>query len=84
MCILLNFINMKTFIKENFYLFILWILCGICLYMSVGHYNNIMLDVGREVYYPEQILNGKILYKDLFVIYVPFAYLFNFILFKIF
>lgn len=84
MCILLNFINMKTFIKENFYLFILWILCGICLYMSVGHYNNIMLDVGREVYYPEQILNGKILYKDLFVIYGPFAYLFNAILFKIF
>lgn len=73
----------KNFIRENYYLIFLWIICGIALFFSVGHCNNIILDVGREVYYPEQILKGEVLYKDLFVIYGPFAYLFNAILYKI-
>ena len=73
----------KNFIRENYYLIFLWIICGIALFFSVGHCNNIILDVGREVYYPEQILKGEVLYKDLFVIYGPFAYLFNAVLYKI-
>lgn len=75
--------RLKNFIRENYYLIFLWIICGIALFFSVGHCNNIILDVGREVYYPEQILKGEVLYKDLFVIYGPFAYLFNAILYKV-
>jgi len=75
---------MKRFIVENKSLVILWVLCGIALFTFCGHYGNILLDVGREIYYPEQILNGKVLYKDLFNIYGPFSYLWNALLYKIF
>ena len=75
---------MKRFIIENRNLVILWVLCGIALFIFCGHYGNILLDVGREIYYPEQILKGKVLYKDLFNIYGPFSYLWNALLYKIF
>lgn len=65
------------------YLIFLWVICIVALCCFVGHYQNIMLDVGREIYYPQRILQGKVLYKDLFVIYGPFSYLFNAILYKI-
>ena len=75
---------MKSFITENKYLISLWILCGIALIIFCGHYPNILFDVGRECYYPEMILKGKVLYKDLFNIYGPFSYLWNALLYKIF
>lgn len=75
---------MKRFIIENKNLVILWVLCGIALFIFCGHYSNILLSIGREIYYPQEILNGKVLYKDLFCIYGPFAYLFNALLYKIF
>lgn len=75
---------MKKFLIDNKYLVILWVLCAIALFFFVGHYNNILIDFGREVYYPERILEGKILYKDLFNIYGPFSYQFNAVLYKIF
>lgn len=78
-----TFINMKRFFIDNKYLCILWVLCLIALLIFTGHYTNILLDVGREVYYPQQILNGKVLYKDLFNIYGPFSYLWNALLYKI-
>lgn len=75
---------MKAFIKENLYLIALWILCIVGIAVFCGHYANILLDVGREVYYPERILNGKVLYKDLFNIYGPLSYLCNALLYKLF
>lgn len=78
-----TFINMKRFFIDNKYLCILWVLCVIALLIFTGHYTNILLDVGREVYYPEQILNGKVVYKDLFNIYGPFSYLWNALLYKV-
>lgn len=75
---------MKKFIIENKNLVILWVLCGIALFIFCGHYGNILLDIGREIYYPERIIEGKALYKDLFNIYGPFAYLYNALLYKIF
>ena len=75
---------MKDFFIENKFLVILWILSLVALLTFVGHYSGILIDFGREVYYPEQILNGKILYKDLFNIYGPLAYQFNAILYKLF
>lgn len=75
---------MKRFLKENYFLIILWVLCITALYIYQGHYTDIMLDFGREVFYPQRILEGKVLYKDLFAIYGPFAYLLNALLYKFF
>ena len=66
------------------YLGILWLLCIVGLIFFLGHYSGILIDFSREVYYPEQILNGKVLYKDLFNIYGPLAYQINAVLYKIF
>ena len=75
---------MRDFYLKNKPLIILWLLCFIALMIFTGHYTNILFDVGREVYYPERILEGKVLYKDLFNIYGPFSYLLNALLYKIF
>ena len=75
---------MQQFFVRNSYLITLLLLCTVALLIFTGHYADILLDVGREVYYPVRILKGKILYKDLFVIYGPSAYLMNAFLYKIF
>lgn len=74
---------MKEFIKNNRYTVILWVVCLAALVVFTGHYENILLDIGREVYYPERILDGKILYKDLFNIYGPVSYQWNAFLYAI-
>ena len=56
----------------------------VVLGITYSHHNGLIIDCGREAYYPQEILNGKVLYKDLFNIYGPFSYIFNAILFKIF
>lgn len=48
------------------------------------HQGLLLIDTGREFYLPQQILNGSVLYKNLFNIYGPFSYLFNAVLFLIF
>ena len=75
---------MKEILNENKYLILLWVLCIAGLVIFCGHYSNILIDFGREVYYPEQILEGKVLYKDLFNIYGPLSYQINAVLYKIF
>ncbi len=75
---------MEEMVKENKYLILLWVLCIAGLVIFCGHYSNILIDFGREVYYPEQILEGKVLYKDLFNIYGPLSYQINAVLYKIF
>lgn len=71
-------------IFENKYLIILCILTLAAVCVFAGHYHEILLDFGREVYYPERILEGKVLYRDLFNIYGPFSYLWNALLYKVF
>lgn len=75
--------NAAQWCKDNDYLCFLWVLCIIALIIFTGHYSNILLDIGREVYYPERILEGKVLYRDLFNIYGPFAYQWNAILYAV-
>lgn len=84
MHLFVKFCNMKKFFIENKFLVLLWGITILGLFIFVGHYSGILIDFGREVYYPQEILNGKILYKDLFNIYGPLAYLFNAVLYKIF
>lgn len=75
---------MKEILQNNKYLIILWILCILGLFYFCGHYSQILIDFGREVYYPQRLLAGKILYKDLFNIYGPMSYQINAVLYKIF
>lgn len=73
---------MKNFFDK--YLIILWIITSIGLVLFLGHCSNILIDIGREVFYPEQILSGKLLFKDIFNIYGALAYQINAILYAIF
>ena len=75
---------MKEILKENKYIILLWLFCIAGLILFCGHYSNILIDFGREVYYPGQILEGKVLYRDLFNIYGPLSYQINAVLYKIF
>lgn len=68
----------------DFYIISLLVLCVAGLMCFTGHSSNILIDVGREVYYPEQILNNQVLYKDIFNIYGALAYQINALLYLIF
>ena len=84
MYLFVKFCNMKEILKDYKYLILLWLLTIIGLFFYCGHYSNILIDFGREVYYPEQILQGKVLFKDLFNIYGPLSYQVNALLYKVF
>lgn len=73
--------NINTDLK---YIISLWIIIILSLIPTYAHHGGLLIDCGREAYYPTQILLGKVLYKDIFNIYGPFSYLFNTLLFKIF
>lgn len=73
----------NIFQKYKYYLLTI-LLSLLVVIITFQHNVGLIIDCGREVYYPQEILNGKVLYKDLFNIYSPFAYLFNAFLFKIF
>ena len=72
------------FIKKNKFLIVLIALGFICYLFSFGHLGNILVDFGREMYTSSMVLDGKVLYKDIFCIYGPYGYLFNALIYKIF
>lgn len=75
---------MKKFSTDLEYLILIGVILILAIIPTYGHHGHLLIDCGREVYYPTQILLGKILYKDIFNIYGPFSYMFNALLFKIF
>lgn len=75
---------MKKINTNLLYLVPLWIISILALMVTYSHHGHLLVDCGREVYYPTQVLLGKVLYKDIFNIYGPFSYMFNAMLFKIF
>ena len=52
--------------------------------LTFGKWGNIFYDCFREVFIPQAILDGKILYSDITCLYPPLAYQVNALLFKIF
>ena len=74
----------EKFKKLDIYLLCLIGITILACFLFAGHYNEMLTDLGREVYYPEQILKGKVLYKDLFNIYGPMSYMLNALWYKIF
>lgn len=76
---------MKTTLKqEKIPLLIISFIYLISFIVSYGHWGDLIIDCGREVYIPHAIASGKVLYKDIFCIYGPFPYLFNAFFIKIF
>lgn len=49
-----------------------------------GHWGDFQVDCGREIYVPASILQGKMLYRDIWYMYGPLAPYFQALLFLIF
>lgn len=80
--------KIKNFIGENksdiicLIIITLYFLLLNCLYGN--HISNPLIDIGHEAYFPKEMLEGKVLYKDIFNVYGPLAYQTNVIFYKIF
>jgi len=66
--------------KNIIILTLLFALFSIIFFAKTG---NILIDFSRESYIPYQINNGEKLIKDIFLIYGPFGYIINSLLYKI-
>lgn len=74
----------KTFIKQHRLILLLNAIVLLCFILGYGRYGDVVFDSFREMYIPEQMIKGHLLYKNIFSIYAPFAYIFNAVLLKIF
>ncbi|MCQ2743924.1 MAG: hypothetical protein MJ230_03890 [bacterium] len=75
---------MAEFLRKNWILLLTEILIISVFCLFYGRFGNVYVDSFREAYIPEQILNGKVLYKNIFCIYPPLGYMINALLYKIF
>jgi hypothetical protein len=57
---------------------------AIFAWMTWASWGSLRIDCGREMYVPQQISQGKMLYRDLWYPYGPLAPYWNALLFKIF
>jgi Dolichyl-phosphate-mannose-protein mannosyltransferase len=59
-------------------------LAGALAYLTWAHWGNMLVDSGRELYVPAEILRGKLLYRDLWYPLGPLAPYVEAILLKVF
>ena len=76
--------NWDIFLKKHWQLILFNFLILLIFTVFYGHFGNIMVDSFREAYIPKQMINGQVLYKDIFCVYPPLAYLINSVLMLIF
>lgn len=80
--------NVTTFLKTNILEIIsivsIFLVFSLLLTLLMKYLGNIIIDCGRESYFAQEILKGKILYRDLFNIFGPLSYQINALFFKIF
>ena len=74
----------KEMCKKNWQILLFNILIVLAFTIFYGRFGDVIVDSFREAYIPAEILKGQLLYKNIFTIYTPFAYLFNALLFFIF
>lgn len=79
------FSNIKSFIKKEFIPIIIYTVIFVCSVLLYKYkMMNLFIDFGREVSVPYAIINGEVLYKDIFNLYAPLSYLFNAFILKLF
>ena len=74
----------KKIFRENLPLIIIEILIVAAFVIFYGKFGDPLVDSFREAYIPWQMNEGECLYKDIFCIYPPLAYIINAFLYKIF
>lgn len=74
----------QKLIKNHWQIILPQILTILVFIIFAGKFGDSVVDSYRELYIPQQMLQGKALYKDIFVIYPPFAYIINAFVLKIF
>lgn len=74
----------KDFCSKNWQIILFNFVLLIIFAVFYGRFGDINVDCFREAYIPTQIINGGVLYKNIFTIYAPFSYLFNALIFLIF
>jgi hypothetical protein len=63
--------------KDTIYWIIILFLFSLLFYKFAFYIHYELSDFGRELYIPSEIVNGKVLYKDLLNIFAPMSYYFN-------
>ena len=74
----------KTYKYDIVCILLIILMFTICSYLLWGYFGSILYDCGREAYLPQLILEGKILFKDIFGMYNPLSYQINALLYLIF
>ena len=74
----------KTFLKNNWQVLGFNIILLLIFILGYGRFGNVIVDSFREAYIPAQMLQGQVLYKNIFNIYAPLSYIINAVLFSIF
>lgn len=76
---------MQKYLKNDWFIAllisVLFVLVLPFFFMKQG---LLLIDTGREYYISQQVMQGKVLYKDILNIYGPFSYQLNAVLFSIF
>lgn len=63
--------------EEGLSLIVIFSLFLVSLFLFKFKMVNLFIDFGREITVPKSMINGQVLYKDIFCLYGPFSYLFN-------
>ncbi len=69
--------------KDIIYSAIILTVMTVMFLLYGNNFYNIHSDLGRELYIPEQMIKGQVLYKDIYNIYAPLGYFLNVVFIKI-
>lgn len=84
-CNIFDKIKTMEFSKKDLkYIILLFVCFVLSILITYGNITNVYMDIGREFYFPASIINGEVLYRDIFNIFGPFSYMFNSLLYKMF
>lgn len=76
---------MRNFDKKEFAsIFSVVFFAILAIVIFWGKQGHVVIDTGRELYIPEQVMNGAVLFRDIFNIYGALAYQVNAIFYKLF
>ena len=74
----------KTYKSDIICISLILLIFCVCSYLLWGYFGSLLYDCGREAYLTQLMLEGKILFKDIFGMYNPLSYQINALLYMIF